>query len=298
MRTSIIAAICTPLNDNDSLHIEGLAAHLDDQWRHGFAGVLVGGTMGLMQLLDEETYRDLVRHAARLAKGRGEIMVGAGDASLVRTLRRIEYVEQFDVDAIVVLPPFFHPLGQADLIRYYRHLADSSRKPLYLYDLPQVTKTKLELETVLQLTRHPNIRGIKSSGEWTWTRHLMDRVGDRFRVIPAQPELVDLLIRCGVRDNLDGIFSVVPDLTARLIGAAELGEWEQAAARQRDLTELLNLVRFQYPLFPACSALLNARGVAGRVFPAPMEPLPPQIVEQLLAEPPIRRIMQPTPVEG
>jgi 4-hydroxy-tetrahydrodipicolinate synthase len=298
MKTSIIAAICTPLNDDDSLHVEGLAAHLDDQWRHGFAGVLVGGTMGLMQLLDDDTYRDLVRHAARLAKGRGEIMVGVGDASLVRTLRRIEYIEQFDVDAVVVLPPFFYPLGQADLVRYFRCLADRSRRPLYLYDLPQATKTKLELETVLELARHPNIRGIKCSGEWTWTRHLRDRVGDWFRVIPAQPELVDQLIRCGVRDNLDGIFSVAPNLTARLVEAAERSDWDQATARQRELTDLLNLVRFQYPLFPACSALLNARGVAGRVFPAPMEPLAPEIREKLLAEPLIRRITQPTPTEG
>ena len=71
--------------------------------------------MGRMQLLDDKTYQDLVRYTARLAAGRGEIMVGVGDTSFVRTLRRIEYAQQFDVDGAVVLSPFLHPLSQPDL---------------------------------------------------------------------------------------------------------------------------------------------------------------------------------------
>lgn len=288
MRTHLISAICTPHTDEDSLHVDGLAAHLDDQWRHGIGGVLIAGSMGLMQLLDDATYRDLVREGVRLAQGRGEVLVGVGDTSFKRTLQRIQYVEQFDVDGVVVLSPFFFPLGQADLVHYFSSLADRSRKPLYLYDLPTTTRTNLELETVLTLSQHPNIRGIKCSGPWPATRRLMAHVDDRFRVIPAQPEIVDMLVQCGVRSNLDGIFAVVPELTASIVEAAEQGDGKLAAARQSELTELLRLVCSRYPLFPACSALLNARGIPGNFFPAPMRPLEPALREQLLDESMIR----------
>ena len=77
MQTHLISAICTPLADDDSLHVDGLAAHLDDQWRHGISGVLIAGSMGLMQLLDDATYRNLVRHGVQFSAGRGEILVGA-----------------------------------------------------------------------------------------------------------------------------------------------------------------------------------------------------------------------------
>ena len=259
MRTHLISAICTPLQDDDSLHVDGLAAHLDDQWRHGIAGVLVAGSMGLMQLLDDAVYRDLVRHAVQFSHGRGEILVGVGDTSYQRTLQRIKCVEQFDIDGVVVLAPFFYPFGQADLIEYFRALADQSRRPLYLYDLPVRTKTKLELETVLQLSKHPNIRGIKCSDEWTTVRRLRDRVGEGFRVVPAQPHLVDMLVRCEVRDNLDGIFAVMPDWTAGIVEAAEGNDYLLAAARQSKLTEFLHMIVTVYPLFPACSAILNAQ---------------------------------------
>ena len=291
MNTFLISALCTPLRSDESLHIEGLEAHLDDQWRHGMAGIFVAGTMGRMQLLDDKTYQDLIRYTVRLAAGRGEILVGVGDTSFVRTLRRIEYVKQFDVDGVVVLSPFLHPLSQPDLIDYFSELADRSQKPLYLYDNPYLLPTKMAMETILQLSKHPNIRGIKCSADWAWTRQLMNRTDDGFRVIPAQAELIDTLVRCGVRENLDGIFSVVPNLVTSIVEAAELGQWELAATRQEQLTGLLNLVVKQYPLMPACSEILNARGIPGRMFPTPAKPLTPDQRERLLAEPVVCQLL-------
>jgi 4-hydroxy-tetrahydrodipicolinate synthase len=288
MHTRLISAICTPLKDDDTLHVDGLAAHLDDQWCHGISGVLIGGTMGLMQLLDDTTYRDLVRNGVQLAHGRGEVLVGVGDTSFKRTLQRIQYVEQFDVDGIVVLSPFFWTFGQADLIAYFSSLADRARKPLYIYDLPDTTKTSLNLETVLQLSKHPNIRGIKCSGEWTGTRRLMDRVGDGFRVVPAQPTIVDMLVRCGVRDNLDGIYSIVPELARSIVEATEAGDYPLAAQQQSKLTEFLLVVTVKYPLFSACTAILNARGISGKVHPIPMPSLEPAAIDRLLGEPQVR----------
>ncbi|MDZ7620773.1 MAG: dihydrodipicolinate synthase family protein [Patescibacteria group bacterium] len=285
MHTRLISAICTPLNDDVSLDVDGLAAHLEDQWRHGMAGVLIGGTMGIMQLLPDATFQALVRHGTQLARGRGEVLVGAGDTSLARTLGRVQYVEQFDVDGIVVLSPFFLTLGQEDLLAYFREVADRSRKPIYLYDLPGTTKTRLSHDTVLELAKHPNIHGIKCSGEWVDTWRLIHCVDRAFRVVPAQPRLVDLLVRCGVAYNLDGIFAIAPGLTASIVEAAEQGDYARAASLQGKMCELLKLVLTKYPLFPACSAFLHAKGISGNVFVPPTRPLSVEQREQFLAEP-------------
>ena len=285
MQTCLISAVCTPLKDDISLDVDGLAAHLEDQWRHGISGVLIGGTMGIMQLLPDETYRELVQHGTRLARGRGEVLVGAGDTSLVRTMERVRFVEQWDVDGIVVLSPFFLTLGQDDLLAYFREVANQAKKPVYLYDLPGTTKTKLSLDTVLALSEHPNIHGIKCSGDWVDTWRLIHRVDRAFRVVPAQPQMVDLLVRCGVACNLDGIFAVAPGLTASIVEAAEQGDYASAASLQGKMCELLKLVLTKYPLFPACSAFLQAKGISGNVFVPPTRPLSPEQREQFLAEP-------------
>lgn len=200
-------------------------------------------------------------------------------------------VERFAIDGVVVVTPYLWKFSQSDLIGYYRALADLSSKPVYLYDLPQLTGTKLEFETVIQVANHPNVRGIKCSGEWAWTRQLIDRVGDRFRVIPAQPHLVDELIHVGVRDNLDGIYALAPRWTVDIAVAAEQGDWTTAAERQRRLSGLLTVLTTRYPLFPAATALLNVRGIPGKVAPEPMQPLDSEQLASLLAEPLVKQLL-------
>src|SRR6476646_2011819 len=98
MQTRFISAICTPLAEDESLHVEGLEAHLEDQWQAGISGLLVAGSMGQMQLLADETYRDLIDCCVRFTAGRGELMVGVGDTSFARTRDRIHLAEQFPID--------------------------------------------------------------------------------------------------------------------------------------------------------------------------------------------------------
>jgi len=102
-----ITAIGSPLTADEQLHKEGLEIQLADQWNHGIDGILVAGTMGAMQLLTNETYRRLIERAVSLSAGRGEILVGAGDAGFTRSKNRIEYINQFKVDGIAVLTPYF-----------------------------------------------------------------------------------------------------------------------------------------------------------------------------------------------
>jgi len=59
-----------------------------------------------MQMLSDQTYRDLIRRSVELAGGRVELLVGVGDTGFTRTRQRIEYVNQFEVDGIAVLAPY------------------------------------------------------------------------------------------------------------------------------------------------------------------------------------------------
>ena len=291
MKTQITVAICTPLRTDGSLDVAGLEAHIAELYRYGMHGLLVAGTMGVMQLQSDATYRDLIAHSVRINGGVGELMVGVGDASFIRTRDRISFAQQFAVDGLVVLSPYLIKFSQAELIDYFRALADASTKPIYLYDLPGLTGTVLEIDTVLEISKHPNIRGIKCSGSWDNTRQLIDRVGSDFRVIPAQPHLVDQLIRAQVPENLDGIFGIAPQWTARIVEAAEAQRWDEAATWQRKLSALLHLMRTRYTIFGGCELLMNSRKISGQLAPAPMRKLTAQERDAFLAEPLVQELL-------
>lgn len=295
----LISAVCTPLDDEGRLHEEGLRRHLDDQWRAGIDGVLLGGTMGLLQLLADETWQALMQHGAAACRGRGEVLVGVGDCSFDRTRDRIRAVDQLPIDGIVVLAPFFIRFSQDEMAGYYEALADLSRRPIYLYDLPVRTGVKLEPPLVCRLARHPNIRGIKVSDDWSATRQLERTLAESgapesFRVIPAQPLMVDVLAREGACGNLDGIFSIAPAWTTSIVAAVVAGDHVLAGDRQRRLVRLLDAVRAPLPIFPVCTAVLNARGIPGSFAPRPMRPLTPAQREQILELPIVKDLLADT----
>jgi 4-hydroxy-tetrahydrodipicolinate synthase len=290
-RTKIISAIGTPLAPDESLHCDGLRAHLDDQWRAGIDGLLVAGTMGLLQLLSDSTYRQLVEKSLEFSQGQGELLVGAGDCSFVRTRDRIELLNRFKLDGIVLLNPYFMHFSQPELVDYYRALADFSRHPLYLYHLPSVTHSDLTWDTVAELSGHANIRGIKCSCDLGWTQELRRRVDDRFRVIVAVPEKVDVLIQDGWDEHLDGVFSLAPGWISTLRRLADAGDAATAASWQRQMNLLLGVVR-HYGVFPTFTVLLNARGIGGNYAPRPYALLHDDSrLAALLEEPVVKKLL-------
>lgn len=285
-----ISALGTPLAEDQSLHLAGLEAHLGDQWDAGIDGLLVAGTMGQMQLLADRTYRQLVERSVALSAGRGEVMVGVGDASFARTRDRIELVNRYAIDAVVVLTPYFSAFSQDELVDYYLALADVARHPLYLYNLPSLTRSQLEVATVQRVAEHPNVAGIKCSVDLEFAKQIMERMGDRFRVIVAQPFDVDTLAREGILEHLDGIFTVAPAWTVTIGRAADAGDWPQAAAWQERLSHLLRLVRNGG--LAVYTALLNARGIEGNYAPRPYRPLSETQRLALLDDPVVQRLLK------
>ncbi|HEV2294455.1 MAG TPA: dihydrodipicolinate synthase family protein [Tepidisphaeraceae bacterium] len=284
---TLISAIGTPLNDAELLHEDGLAAHIDDQWSNGISGLLVAGTMGLLQLLRDETYAALVRRSVEFSRGKGEILVGAGDCGFARTRERILFLNTQDVDGVVVLAPYFLTFTQPELLDYFNALAGESRAPLYLYDLPQRTRCKIELPTALALSKHSNIRGIKCSDQPTYARELRDALGaegdEQFRIVIAQAAMVDIFLRGGFREHLDGMFAIAPHWTVEIGRCAQRGDWEAAAVFQRRLNALQHLV-IRYGVFPTMTVVLNARGIPGTYAPRPLKPLDSATRDLLLAD--------------
>jgi 4-hydroxy-tetrahydrodipicolinate synthase len=292
--SGITTAVGTPLTKDEQLHKDGLAIHLDDQANHGICNILAAGTMGAMQLLTDETYKQLVRLSVDLWAGRGEILIGAGDAGFARSRDRILFLNDFKIDGVAVLAPYFWGFGQSELIDYYSRLADISKAPLYLYDLPQVTGTKIAMDTFSKLSKHPNIKGAKVSCDFDFSRQLIDIADDDFRVIVAQPNITDMLLQHGVKDQLEGVWSITPGWIAGLVQAAEKQDWCTAKRFQLKITKLRNLLgKYGFAVF---TNMMNARGIPGCFTPLPFAGLTKKQNQQLLNEPVIKQLIEEDPV--
>jgi 4-hydroxy-tetrahydrodipicolinate synthase len=296
-RALLITAMGTPLTDDrEDLHEQGLEAHLNDQYDGGIRSLLAAGTMGMMQLLSDAAYQKLIRRTVELNKGRFEVMAGAGDASFARTRDRIEFLNTLKLDAVVLLTPYFIQFAQDELIEYFRALADISKAPVLLYDLPARTRSKVEMSTVLELAKHPNIKGIKVSDEAAYSRQLIDVAPKDFRIVVAQPDLVDVLLRHGITEHLDGMFCAAPHWTSAIVRHGLEGNWDAAAKYQQQLSGLKRAM-IKYNILPAFSAVMNARGIPGNFAPRPYRPVTGAQREQLLNEPIVKQLLREHPAK-
>lgn len=286
-RACLLGAIGTPLDERENLHVEGLSRHLDEQWNHGVAGVLIGGTMGCLPLLGNETYAELVRQSIPICAHRAETFVGIGDTSFRRTCDRIQVLNRFRVDGVLVITPYFLPFTQEELMDYFRQLADQSRNPLYLYDIPSRIGVQLDLATVVALAKHPNIGGIKCSGNPERARQLIGEVDGRFRVIVAAIDQLEPCLRDGISQHLDGMFALMPHWADKTMSASEQGNWDAVRYYAARFRHLLTTMR-KLGSFAAYTALTRLRGIPGNFAPAPLRQLNADEIEMLRNDPMIQ----------
>ncbi len=301
-RLQLISAIGTPLTSDESLDAAGLRAHLRQQWDAGIDGVLVAGSMGLMQLLSDGTFEALVEATAEGPGTSGRrMLIGVGETSLARTRQRLRLVNRHRFGGAVVISPFFLKFNQPDLLHYFRTLADESVAPLYLYHVPALTHAPLEPATVAELAKHPNISGIKCSGDIGYARQVIEATaGSGFEVIVASATLTDTLFRGGFEQQLDGVYALAPRWAAAIRDACVAQDWAGAAEYQRKLSGLLEVL-VRYGIFPAFTALLNEQGVRGNFCAQPLRPLDGARRAAMLEEPVVRGLLagpEETPSRG
>ena len=137
---------------------------------------------------------------------------------------------------------------------------------------------------------------VRTIGSELGVRYVLEgsvrRTGNKLRIAS---ELIDAAT--GIQlwsEHFDGAIDDMFNISDDIVAAVAAGDHALAASRQRRLVRLLDAVRAPFSLFPACSAVLNARGIPGSVAPRPLQPLTPAQREQLLALPVVQELVAET----
>ena len=223
----IVPPMATPLAGRDQLDVDGLERLIEHIVEGGVHGLFLLGTTGEGPVLSYRLRRELIERTCRQVAGRVPVLVGVTDSSHVEMLRMTEYAAQAGANAVVVAPPFYYPLSQADLLRLVESLASQSALPIYLYNHPELTKTSFAPQTVAQAMSIPRIAGIKdSSGDMLYLKKVLERVRAKpdFRVLVGPEHLLEEALRCGAHGGVPGGANIFPELPVRLYEAFKSGD--------------------------------------------------------------------------
>ena len=244
----LLTAMVTPMHPDETVNHEAaaqLARHLVDT---GSDGIVVTGTTGESPTLTTEEKLALYRTVKTAVGGRAAVVAGTGNYCTRESIELTREAERIGVDGAMLVVPYYNNPPQEGLYAHFRAVAESTRLPIILYNVPSRSPRNLETKTVVRLAEIPNIVAVKeASGKLEQVAEIIAQTPARFRVYSGDDSATLPLMSMGAY----GVISVAAHLAGRqmkqMIEAFVSGRAEEAAALHGRLL----------PLFQACFCTSN-----------------------------------------
>lgn len=237
----IIPPMITPLRNRDTLDVAGLERLLEHIIGGGVNGLFILGTSGEAPGLSYRLRRELVERVCRQVRGRLPVLVGITDTSFVEALAMAAHAAAAGAKAVVTAAPFYLPTAQPELIDYVERLVRELPLPLYLYNMPQLTKVHFEPETLHRLTHLERILGVKdSSGDLAYFDQLIALKRERpdWSVLVGPEHLLAESTRRGGDGGVNGGANFHPRLFVDLFAAVQRGDHALVEQLQKQVLQL------------------------------------------------------------
>jgi 4-hydroxy-2-oxoglutarate aldolase len=173
----IFPPITTPFYPDGNVYYKKLESNVERYSRTPCAGVVALGSTGEAILLSDQERRDVLKVTREATAANKVLIAGTGVESAHETLRLTDYAAELGYDIAMVRTPHYYKkqMQPANLLAFYRTIADRSRLPIVIYNFPQATGYDIPVELVIELADHPNIIGIKeSSGDVEKVRKMVE----------------------------------------------------------------------------------------------------------------------------
>jgi 4-hydroxy-tetrahydrodipicolinate synthase len=236
--TGIIPPLVTPLRDRDELDVAGQEKLIERIITGGVSGIFILGTTGEGPSLSYQLRRELIERICRQVKQRVPVLVGITDTAFVESVHLARYAAVTGADALVVAPPYYLPEAQPELQEYLDHLVAELPLPLFLYNMPALTKVHFELDTVRRAMDEPRIIGLKdSSGDLDYFKSAAELIKQRpdwSLLIGPEEKLFDSL-QLGGFGGVSGGANLFPKLYVKLVAAHRAGNLARAQELQQQI---------------------------------------------------------------
>lgn len=268
----VFAALWSPTDEQGRLLNDELGRILAHIHQGGAHGIMALGSTGEFLHLDASTRKQVLEQA--VAEGGGlPVIANISDIRPATAIDVGRFAKATGCTAIVLLPPYFYPMAQADVVEYMVRVTEAVGLPLWLYNFPERTGIRLNLETIAAVASRVPTLGVKQSGaEFGYHAELVKLGREKnFVVFTGADTNLAAAMAMGVKGCVSGLSNVVPELVAGIYNSVVEGDAAKTArltAQMNDLAKIIGQVAF--PLDVA--ATLEARGLpAGqpKIFVSP-----------------------------
>ena len=157
-------ALITPMNEDGSVNYEKLRELLEFHVANKTDAIIICGTTGEASTLSDEEHLECIRFACEVINKRIPVIAGTGSNCTQSAIELSKEAEKSGVDGLLLVTPYYNKATQAGLISHYSQIADSTKCPIIMYNVPGRTGCNLLPETVAELvSTKSNLVGLKEA---------------------------------------------------------------------------------------------------------------------------------------
>lgn len=267
-----IPAITTPFRQDFTIDEPAFTANVDRLFHAGATGMVAAGCTGEFWSLSLSERARLAELTVNACDGRGPTIIGTGSIREGEIIEQIDAAKEAGADGVLVMPPYFARLSDAELIAHFEAVDARSALPIVLYNIPGNAGNAITPVLADTLADLDHVVAIKeSSGNWNNFHDTLIRVKGRIRVFCGPSSVFGVAATLA---GADGLIDCFPNVWAPgcldLWHATKAGRMQEAWALQETgiaMTELFTTGG--RTLYPATKAAMNHLGFPGGGVPRP-----------------------------
>lgn len=279
--TGSCCAVVTPFDKNGNPDLKALTDILEFQIENETDAIIACGTTGEASAMDDSEHLKVIEHIVKVVNGRIPVIAGTGSNDTRHGVALCKEAEKAGVDGLLLVTPYYNKTTQRGLIKHYTTLADSVNIPIILYNVPSRTGVNIQPQTLLALSEHENIIGMKeASGDMSQVIKMLSLCGDKIDFYSGCDDLNVAMVAMGGKGTISVLANICPKETHDMMKYALEGDFKKASKMQLEAIDLIDSLFCEVNPIPVKEAMNILGHNAGGVR-LPLYEMAPENVERL-----------------
>lgn len=259
--TGAAIAIITPMNADGSINYEKLGELIDFQIENHTDAVVICGTTGEASTMTDEEHLECIRFAVERTAQRVPVIAGTGSNDTSYAVELSKEAEAVGADGLLLVTPYYNKTTQSGLIAHFTAVANAVNIPIILYNIPGRTGMNMDVATVKELAKHPNIVAVKeASGNISYAAKLIAECGDMIDVYSGNDDMIVPIMSLGGKGVISVLSHVLPKETHDMVQLCLDNNFAEAAKLQIEYLDLINNLFIEVNPIPV-KAAVNMMGM-------------------------------------
>jgi 4-hydroxy-tetrahydrodipicolinate synthase len=221
--------VVTPFTDAGEVDYAALDRLLQRLLAADVEALVMLGTTGENPTVTGSEFTAIIERTLEQTRGKAAVLAGVGTNDTRTSVAQARTAAALGVQGLLVVCPYYNKPTQSGIQTHYETIADTVPVPQLVYNIAGRTGVNIETGTLLALSAHPNIVGVKeASNDIDQIGEVLHQAPSDFLVLSGCDHLNYPLMCLGGQGVISTLANIVPGEVKALVDAALVGEYERA----------------------------------------------------------------------